>query len=216
MYVHQSIRDPHGVTAFGSHMIGVEPDRASIACSIVDIAKRPEQAFESVEKMRTAVSAVLKRYNIPTANISVSRVAVDLAVEGYGKDRVVLGYRAQLDYTIATEELSTVSALVTDLVNAGARAISSVRYSTTQIRELRARAREQAFESARIKAENYARAAGLKLGRALHIEDINPDALTQRSHAPDIDLTSHDELEATTGSIKVSGAVLVCFALVDI
>ena len=50
----------------------------------------------------------------------------------------------------------------------------------------------------------------------LGVEDVNPDSIKDRGHGTDVDLTSHDEIgAASSGSITVSGAVMVCFALVD-
>jgi uncharacterized protein YggE len=103
-------------------------------------------------------------------------------------------------------------------VDAGAHVIDSVSYKTSRLRELRAEARKGAVEAALSKAEVYASAAGLDIGKALHIEDINPEEIAQRSHMPDVDLAEHDEADAPgadgPGSIVVAAAVMVCFALV--
>ena len=216
MYVHQSIDQPLGVTVFGSHLLGVEPDRATVAFAVAHIANLPGDALAQVEQTRAAVNAVLAKHRLTSSDVTTSRVSVELAVDGYGKDRQVLGYRAQIEYEARSSELAAVPALIIELVDAGARAIKSVRYASSKLRELRAHARELAFGSARAKAESYAHAAGLKVGRALHIEDVNPDSIKDRGHGTDVDLTSHDEIgAASSGSITVSGAVMVCFALVD-
>ena len=216
MYVHQAIQHPQGVTTFGSHTSGVEPDRAVVSYSVARIAQAPEEAFEQVETGRAGVGSALDHFKIPANAITVSRTSIELASDGYGDNRKVLGYRAQLDYSVVVEDLSCVSTFVTALVKAGARAIHSVTYTTSRLRELRRTAREHAFESARVKADSYARAAGLRIGRALHIEDVDPSSLKSGGHGRDIDLGQHDEVaSATAGSVTVAGAVLVCFALVE-
>lgn len=216
MYVHQAIQHPQGVTTFGSHTIGVEPDRAVASFSVARIADNPEQAFEQVEMARATVGSVLDHFKIPANGITVSRTSIELAHEGYGENRKTVGYRAQLDYSIVIDDLSCITTFVTALVKAGARSIRSVTYTTSKLRELRRQAREAAFASARVKAETYASAAGLRVGRALHIEDVDPSSLRSGGHGADVDLTVHDEVgSATSGSITVAGAVLVCFALVD-
>ena len=72
------------------------------------------------------------------------------------------------------------------------------------------------MEAARAKAEQYAAAAGTKIGAPIHIEDVNPDEISRRSHLPDVDLSAEDgDVDAhNPGSITVAGAVLVCFAIV--
>lgn len=71
------------------------------------------------------------------------------------------------------------------------------------------------MRAARAKAEAYAAAAGVKVGRAIHIEDVNPDEMGRRSHAPDVDLDSHGEGTAGAGSIVIAGAVMVCFSILE-
>jgi uncharacterized protein YggE len=216
MYVHQAIQHPQGVTAFGSHTIAVEPDRAVVSFAIARIADKPEDAIEQVEMARATVGPVLDHFKIPANATTVSRTSIELATEGYGENRKTLGYRAQLGYSIVVDDLSCISTFVTELVKAGARSIHSVTYTTSKLRDLRRQAREAAFASARVKADTYAKAAGLKVGRALHIEDVDPSSLRSGGHGADVDLTVHDEVGSTTsGSITVAGAVLVCFALVD-
>jgi len=216
MYVHQAIQHPQGVTAFGSHTIRVDPDRAVVSFSVARIAQHPEEAFEGVEMARATVGSVLDDFRIAPAATTVSRLSMELAHEGYGENRKTLGYRAQLDYRIVVEDLERVPTFITNLVKSGARAIHSVTYTTSQLRDLRRKARESAFESARVKADTYAHAAGLRVGRVLHIEDVDPSSLRSGGHGADVDLTVHDEVAgATSGSIEVAGAVLVCFALLD-
>jgi uncharacterized protein YggE len=214
VYVVQSIQHPLGVTVFGSHTLAVEPDRATISFAVVHTADRPEAAFAEVEKSRGAVAQVLAGRKLAAADVTTSRVSMELAVEGYGKDRQVLGYRGQVEYDVTTRELDDVQALIVELVGAGARAIRRVRYATSQLRALRARAREQALASARIKAEGYARAAGVTLGRPIHIEDVDPSQVRGGGHGADVDLTGHDEIdERSAGSLEIAAAVLVCYSI---
>ena len=88
---------------------------------------------------------------------------------------------------------------------------------TSRLKPLREQARRQAVESARKKAELYAEATGVKLGHLLHLEDINPESFKERFHAPDVDLTAHDEAadpqNLQPGSVTVAGAVAVVYAI---
>ena len=83
----------------------------------------------------------------------------------------------------------------------------------TVLVELRNRGRTGAVEAARRKAEAYAAAAGVRLGSPLHLEDVNPARLGRGEHAPDIDLGAESEAESVVGSIRIAGAVMVCYAI---
>jgi uncharacterized protein YggE len=216
MFAQQSIQNPIGVTVFGSHVLRVEPDYATISFAVIHVAPDPKAAIDALEKSRSRVSQVLVTRRVAAVDVTTSHVSLHLAADGYGKDRRVLGYQAQVDYQVRCHDLGAVPALVIELVDAGAKSINGVRYQTTKVRELRGKARDLAFGSARAKAEGYAQSASMRIGRVLHIEDVNPDSLAQRGHMPDVDLTEHSDFEAGgTGSIAIAGAVMVCFALVD-
>lgn len=215
MYVNQSVHHPVGVNAFGSYVVRVEPDHATVAFSVSHTAATPGEAVAAVERARLDVARVLAARGLTTGDVTTSQLGLQLATEGHGKDHRVLGYQAHLRYDVRVTPCATVPELVIELVDAGARAIHGVQYHSARLRELRATAREQAFAAARAKAELYAGCAGLRVGRALHVEDVDPESLGRRGHN-DLDLTAHAELDAgATGSLSIAAGVMVCFALVD-
>ena len=217
MFVQQSIQRPHGVNVFGSCLVRAEPDYASVRFSVTSVAADPQDALSSARDGADKVHRTLAGAGVADADVRSSQVSLEYAYEGYGENRKPIGYRAAMRFQVFARDLANLDSLLVDLVDAGAREIHSVSYKTTRMRELRRTAREGAVASARAKAEVYATAAGRKLGAAIHIEDVNPDQLASRSHAPDVDLDSHDEGEggARKGSIVISGAVMMCFALID-
>ena len=217
MFVNQSIQRPHGVTVFGSCMIRAEPDYASLRFSVIAVAARPREAIEQAQARTRQVRQVLAGAAVAERDLQSSRVALELAFEGYGVERREIGYRATTAFQVFVRDLGRVEPLLVDVVDAGALAIESVSYKTSRLKRLRKEARRGAVAAARAKAEVYAHAADVQLGRVLHIEDVNPDSLAQRSHSPDIDLTEHaegDDEPSPAGSLVVAAAAMVCFALV--
>src|SRR5229473_3394794 len=98
---------------------------------------------------------------------AVLRTEPDRAVAEIGVVRVASTAKAAFSET----------GKATDAVEAGANEVTSVKYLTTQLAELRAQARREAVAAARRKAEVYSEAAGVALGHVLHIEDVNPDSM---------------------------------------
>jgi len=217
MFVTQSIQRPHGVNVFGSCLIRAEPDYASLRFGVVAVAAQPGPAIEQAQAAARRVREVLAEAGVAERDVRSSRVGLGLAFEGYGADRREIGHRANLDFQVLVRDLGVVEPLLVRIVDAGAPMIDGVSYKTSRMKALREEARRGAVAAARAKAEVYARACGQEVGRALHIEDIDPDDLARRSHAPDVDLTEHAEDEggaAEAGSIVIAGAVMICFALV--
>lgn len=215
MFVNQSIQRPHGVNVFGSCLLRVEPDYASLRFTVSRTAEEPRRAIEDARAGVKQVRAILTDRGVADRDVQASRVGLGLAFDGYGEARRAIGYRAAHSFQAMLRDLTVIEELLIELVAAGAFEIDSVSYKTSRLKELRAEARRGAVTSARSKAELYAEALGLRLGKAIHIEDVNPDDMARRSHMPDIDLAEHDEAEGATakGSIVVAAAAMVCFSL---
>ena len=215
MFATQSIQRPNGISVFASHLIRTEPDYASVRFTVEVASGEPKDSLKQANDAVARVHAVLSKANIADADVRTSRSRLELAYEGYGEKRHVVGYRASRSFQLFVRDLAIVESILVDIVDAGGRTINSVSYKSTQLRELRRQAREGAVSAARTKAEVYARAAGVGLGRAIHIEDVNPEQMSRRSHAPDVDMEGHSDGTGGAGSIVIAGAVMMSFAIVD-
>ncbi len=219
MYVTQSIQRPHGVNVFGSCLIRVDPDYASVRFSVSAVCPEPRDALEQTHGAADRARKVLARHQVAMREVRSSRVSLSEWYEGQGEARRAVGYRAQVGFQVLIRDLGVVEPFLLDVVAAGARQIESVSYKSSRLKEIRSDARAGAVAAARAKAEVYATAAERHVGKALHIEDVNPDDLNRRSHMPDVDLADHAESDASGGdpggSIVVAGAVMACFALID-
>jgi uncharacterized protein YggE len=217
MYVNQSLHHPIGVNVFGSRLVRVDPDYASIRFSVSSTRPEPKDALEETHAAHERSRAVLAARHVNPHDVRSSRVSLFQWFEGQGDARKAVGYRAQIGSQVFVRSLPTVEPILLELVAAGAREIESVAYKTSRLLEIRAEARAGAVAAARAKAEVYATAAGQRVGKVLHLEDINPDEFGRRSHLPDLDLSEDDpdSPSQATGSIVVAAAVMACFALVD-
>jgi uncharacterized protein YggE len=220
MYVNQSIQRPNGITVFGSCLVRVDPDFASIRFACTRTLGQPAEAFTAARGAARAVRERLALLGIPARDVRESDVSLAQAYDGgYNQARKMIGYCATVSFHVIVADLVEVEPVLVGVVDAGADIISSVHMKTKRLREVRSEARAEALRSARKKAEDYASAGGVRLGVILHVEDVNPDDISRRSHAPDVDLSSHDEAATpgepqNPGSIVVAGAVMACFAIV--
>jgi uncharacterized protein YggE len=216
MWINQAITRPFGITAFGSSLVRAEPDLVLIELGVTRLAGQPQESFHATHAATAAVRTVLREAGVPDTAVETSRVILEMSYEHYPKHQF-LGYEAKVGLRILLDDLDALERLLNDVVEAGAHQIDTVRYQTRRLKELRAQARHQAVESARVKAAGYADAAQVHLGSVVHIEDVNPDQLTNRGHAPDIDATENDENAVVgaleSGSITVTAAVMVSFAI---
>ena len=218
MFVAQSIQRPQGINVFGSCLVRVEPDYASLRFSVNRVADKPAPSFAEARVASAKVRAYLEAMAVPAGDVRTSRIALEQAYDGYGNERKFIGYRSTVSFLVLLGDFDKLELVLQGIVESGADSIDRVSFKTRRLREARAQARAGAIAAARVKAEGYAQAAGVKLGTALHIEDVNPDDASRRSHLPDVDLDAHDESSAASdaagpGSIVIAGAVMVCYAI---
>ena len=113
-------------------------------------------------------------------------------------------------------EHSLMEEVLAGSVDACVNEITSVDFQTTRLKEIRADARKRAVEAAREKAENYCAAAGVCLGRIIHIEDVNPDTLQSGEGHGMREITPEEDGEIQAfdpGSITVRAAVRLAFEI---
>lgn len=216
MLVHQSIQRPTGITVFGSYVLRVPPDAALITFAVSRLEAEAVKAFASNREAVTAVREYLQGAEVTPADIETSQVRLSIEHEGYGKERVFLGYRAHVGFSLRLVALDRFEEILAGIVTAGVNEITHTEFKTTRLGELRGQARREAFAAARRKAELYAEEAGIGVGDVLHLEDVNPDSLRSRaSHGADVDLSGDDAplQPSAPGSIEVKAAVMVAFAI---
>lgn len=165
-----------GVRVFGSSIVRVAPDSATIAIGVSRIEQEPKKAFASARSASTAVQNFLKAQVIRESGSS--RITLSQEFRFIQGEQRFLGYKARIAYTISLRDLDQLENLLTGLISAGANELTSVTFETTRLKEIRADARREAVSAAREKAELYCRAVGVSVGKVIAINDANPDQLT--------------------------------------
>ncbi|MCP5051496.1 MAG: SIMPL domain-containing protein [bacterium] len=214
MNIQQTLKTPFGISTFGSSMIRVEPDMASLGFAVSRLEQRPKDAFSQARKAAKKVGEYLKQAGIK--DVGSSRITLSQSFKYTGGEQHFTGYSARIAFNVLLRDLDRIEEILTGVTDAGANEINQVDYQTGELKELRAKARRQAVAAAREKAEIYCQAAGVTLGPVIHIEDVNPDQLHGREGHVTQETQTHDDgpLRAINpGSIMVGGAVIVGFEL---
>lgn len=206
--------EPYGISVFGSALTSAEPDKVVFSFSASSLKPRPQEAFAEAQN----IAAMLRQFLQKTggAEFGASRLSLN-EKHSYSKgEETFQGYLAKVVFRVVLRDLDRFEALITGLVDAGATEIAGVEFQSSNLVELRAEARRRAVAAARAKAENYCLAAGVGLGKILHIEDVNPDLLKgQGSHGHVTQPQVDDEAASTfnPGAIIVGAAVQIAFGL---
>ena len=206
----QLVQNPFGVNVFGSSLIRVEPDIVSLNFAVSRLHQHPKDAFQEVRKVSQSVRRYLEETHVDEVN--TSRLTISQSFRYTSGEQKFIGYTAKVVYRVLLRQLDKMEDVLAGIVDTGVNEIESVDFQTTKLKELRADVRRQAINAAREKAENYCNAAGVTLGKVIHIEDVNPDNLRGReSH---MEMGRLGQIQAfDPGSITVSAAVIVAYKI---
>jgi uncharacterized protein YggE len=215
-YENKTGRISNGVTAFGSAVLRVGPDTASIVVAVSRIEQKPEAAFMKAREGAQAVNTYLHKAALK--DFGSSRVTLAQEYRWTNNENLFVGYRARIAFNVVLREMEKVDTVLTGLIAAGANELTSVTFETTRLKDLRADARRRAVAAAREKAELYCKAAGVGLGQVLAIEDVNPEVLSGRNEGHNyrepLPVDDTGELTAIDpGAISITAAVNILFAI---
>jgi uncharacterized protein YggE len=172
-------RTTAGVKVFGSAVVRVAPDTASIVVAVSRVEQKPEAAFAKAREGAKGVTAYLHKTGIK--EFGSSRVTLSQEFRYASGENKFIVYQAKIEFNVVLREMDMVDAVLSGLIAAGANILTSVTFQTTRLKELRAEARRRAVAAAREKAELYCGAARVAVGGVTAIEDVNPETLTGRS-----------------------------------
>jgi hypothetical protein len=214
MNLEQAVTRPFGITVFGSAVLRVEPDIASLRFAVSHLAEHPKDAFRQAHDGARSVRTFLAQANV--SEVGSSRVTLSQTFDYNRSEKRFLGYTAKVAFHVLLRDLDRLEEILAGVVDAGANEINPAELQTSRLKELRAEARRRAVAAAREKAENYCQAAGVTLGPVIHIEDINPEVLSShgghviRETPVDYDQPAH---AFDPESIVVVGAVVLAFEI---
>ena len=209
----QLVPSPAGIKVFGSAIVRVEPDTASLTFAVSRLGKHPRDAFREARESSQRVWAFLTQAKLD--DVGTSRMTLTETFDY--SPRNLLGYTARIAYHLLLRDLDRLEEILVGIVDSGANEITSVEFQSIRLKEFRAEARRRAVQAARDKALLYCEAASVTLGQVLHLEDVNPDTLRGtgshqlREQQPDDD---GETLKAfDPGSIVIGGAVRIIYEI---
>ena len=200
----QVVPYPNGVTTFGSCVVHIEPDFATLNLGVSKTAKRPEEAAGHVRSVAATLRGYFPRAGVESTRSSRVRL-VATPLDGPAEE-----FEATIQFNLTIKDLERVESVIVGAVGAGVNHLEPAILRSSRLREARAEARQGAFLAALKRAEQYAEAAGIKLGRVIHIEEVADEKL-------DGDLDELDEFDTSGAinptSIAVRAAVHVAFSI---
>ena len=162
----------HRITVVGEGVANVLPDLAVIEAGVTTQGKTARAASETNSTAMTKVLAALKAAGIPERDMQTARFSIrpvhDQRRDG---DNRITGFQASNQISVKVRALAKLAPVLDQLIAAGANDISGIHFTVSQRSMLLDKARADAVADARRKAEILSKAAGVRLGQAVHIAE---------------------------------------------
>ena len=171
------VNPPPTISVSGEGTVSVPPDLAVVDGGVTTDAKTAREAAEANNAAMAKVLAALKSAGIAEKDMQTSRLSLFPQYTQQTRPNpnpgpnVISGYRASNRVTIRVRDVTKVAGTIDALVASGANEVGGINFMVTKASQLLDDARSDAIADARRKAEIYAEAAGVRLGRAVLIQE---------------------------------------------
>lgn len=163
---------PRLITVVGEGSMSVAPDLAVVYAGVTTTAKTAQAASDGNSKAMAAVLAALKEVGIADADIRTSRFSIQpLRDTNRNAPPRITGFQASNQVSVKIRATGKTADVLDHLIGAGANDVSSIQFQVSDPSKILDKARGQAIADAHRKAELYAAAAGVRLGRAVMITE---------------------------------------------
>ena len=194
------------------------PDMARVTAGVVAEAATASEAMADQRERMTAVMAALEEAGVAASDIQTTGLDLSPVYASYNRNQDenqgprITGYRASNRVTVIARDLSLVGPTLDALVEVGANTIDGVSFDIEESDTLLNEARRDAVAKLRDRAELYADAAGLNIGRILEMsesQNYRPVERMEMSRA----LTADAATPVSGGELTISVTVNATFEI---
>jgi uncharacterized protein YggE len=175
MSAHASDKPPvPSITVVGSDEVSAPPDTAELLVGVVTQAPAASKALKENNQAVQKLFATLKGLGIADKDMQTSNFNIvpqnKRGPQGQIEPEIV-GYQVNNQLHVKVRELPKLGDVLDLVVTDGANSIHGVNFSVDKPKDLQDQARQKAVADARRKAELYAKATGVKVGKVLLIQE---------------------------------------------
>jgi uncharacterized protein YggE len=160
------------VTVTGEATVAAAPDMATIRIGVTSQGKTARAASDASTQNMTVVLAAIKESGVADRDIQTTSLSLQPQYDPNktGAARLI-GFQANNQITVKIRDIGQLPNILDRAISAGANEMSGIEFVVSEQSKLLDKARAEAIADARRKAELYANAAGMKVGRVMSISE---------------------------------------------
>lgn len=202
----------------GEGEVAAPPDMAAVQTGVVTQADTASQALEENNAAMEKIMEVLNKHEIAKKDVQTSSFNVSPVYERDPQGRrqpEVVGYRVQNQVRVRVRNLARLGEVLDALVQVGSNQISGISFDVDDPTGILNQARSWAIANAKSRAQVYAQAAGVSVGRVLRISEQPLDIPRPMQMGRRFAAAEAAQVPVATGEQEFRVTVHVVYALED-
>lgn len=167
---------PAMITISGEGTATLVPDAAVLTLSVVTPGDNAPEALDANSRQLTAIVETLKAAGLDERDLQTSGFSINPRYADRRDDPnaplKIIGYEVRNGLSVRVRDLTRLSGVLDEVVKAGANEMGGISFQVSDREAALNDARKAAVKDARAKAELYAQAAGVRLGRLVMISEM--------------------------------------------
>lgn len=162
------------ITVSGEGQVFGAPDQAQINTGVVTDAPTAKDALARNSARMAEVIAALKQMGIESKDIQTSGFNLSPMYLPQQPSQTIPrigGYQVSNNVSVTVKDLSKLGEIMDQVVQMGSNSVGGVSFSIANPKPLMMQAREAAIQDAKARADAYAKAAGVSVGKVLTISE---------------------------------------------
>jgi uncharacterized protein YggE len=159
------------ISVTGEGQVSATPDTAIVRAGVSIQAKTAQAASDADNKAMAAVLDALKQDGIAAKDIQTSQFDIHPVYQRHDNVNRVAGFQVMHQVSVTVREIGKLGDVLDRMIAAGANQVSGIQFIVSNSSRLIDKARIEAVQDARRKAETLAKAAGVGIGRAIMISE---------------------------------------------
>ena len=206
------------LSVIGQGKAAAPPDMATVWTGVITQKPSAADALSANNEAMGKVMGVLKAQKIAVKDIQTSsfNVTPEYRQDERGRQQPeIIGYRATNQVRVEVHSLENLGNVLDALVRSGSNQVSGIRFGIEDPADVLNRARKRAIADARSRAELYAQASGVRVGKVLTISEQPIESAQPKSFRRVFAAESLSSVPLETGEQEFQVQVHMVFAIED-
>lgn len=208
---------PRLISVSGLGEVKTRPDMATISTGVVTEGATAKDALAKNNGAMAAVIAALKNAGVAEDDIQTSDFSVSPKYPPYQPNQTtaprIVGYTVSNQVTAQVKDLAKLGGILDTLVQSGSNQVGGISFGLNEPKVKLDEARKKAVADARAKAELYAQAAGVSLGKVIQISESSVVMPPVPMYRREMAMAQDASVPIAAGSQTVSAHVSITYEI---